>query len=283
MRASAGCPAGFRVFRGPEGVAGALGANVVAFGKFDGLHLGHRALLDRAAATARRLGLPYGAATFERHPDVYLRRGPVPPMLASLAEKLRLLRDAGAQFVVLLPADATVLSIPADQFARDVLRARMGVRVVVVGQNFRFGHRGSGGVVTLRELSSAHGLDGVEVGTVDVAGGPVSATRIRAGLARGDVELVRDLLGRPYEVAGALRALGPSAASVVVSAARAVPARGEYLGSFRVGARVRAVGAVVEVGKPDGGRHPLTVRYEGERPAAERPAHLAQVAFEKRL
>jgi riboflavin kinase/FMN adenylyltransferase len=209
MSPARGGPGTFRVFRGPEGVAGALGPNVVAFGKFDGLHLGHRALLDRAAGTGRRLGLPYGAVTFERHPDAYLRRGPVPPVLTGLGDKLRLFRDAGAQFVVVLPADATVLDVPAERFVRDVLRSKMAVRIVVVGQNFRFGQRGRGGVLTLRDVSAAAGLDGVEVGTVAVADGPVSATRIRASLARGDVERVRDLLGRPYEVAGALRVLGP--------------------------------------------------------------------------
>jgi hypothetical protein len=160
----------------------------------------------------RRLGLPYGAMTFERHPDAYLRRAPVPPVLTSLSEKLRLFRDAGAQFVVMLPADATVLGIPAEQFARDVLRAETGVRVVVVGKNFRFGHRGRGGVVTIRKLSAQAGVDAVEVGTV---------------------ELARALLGRPYEVAGPARVLGPSSASVAVSAVLAVPSPGRYVGSFQ--------------------------------------------------
>jgi riboflavin kinase/FMN adenylyltransferase len=68
---TSGRPTGFRVFRGADAVAGAVGANVVEFGKFDGVHLGHRALLERDAAASRRLGLPYGAVTFERHPDAY--------------------------------------------------------------------------------------------------------------------------------------------------------------------------------------------------------------------
>src|SRR5690242_8517420 len=99
--------AGFEVFRGADGVAKRLGHSVVAFGKFDGVHLGHRALLDRALGSGRRLGLPTGAVTFERHPHAYLR-GETPPALCGLADRLRLLRDAGAAFVVLLPSDATV-------------------------------------------------------------------------------------------------------------------------------------------------------------------------------
>jgi len=138
-------PRGFRVFRGADGVAEAFGATVVAFGKFDGVHIGHRALLDRAAAAAGRLGLPHGALSFERHPYAYLRNGQVPPVLTSLGERLRLLRQAGVDFVVLIPTDATVLGVPAEEFARDVLHARMGVRLVVVGENFRFGQGGTGG------------------------------------------------------------------------------------------------------------------------------------------
>ena len=88
-----------------------IGANVVAFGKFDGVHLGHRALLARSAQTAYRLGLPYGVATFERHPYSHLRPGSSPPVLTGVAQKLRLFREAGARFVVLLAADPTVLGV----------------------------------------------------------------------------------------------------------------------------------------------------------------------------
>ena len=108
----------------------------------------------------------------------------------------------------------------------------------------------------------------------------MSATRIRASLARGDVELARDLLGRAYEVAGTLRVLGPSTASVAVPAARAVPSPGRYLGSFQVRARSHAVAAVIDVGAPDGGRHPPTVRHDGEE--RDQWAHRAHVAFEMR-
>jgi riboflavin kinase/FMN adenylyltransferase len=146
-----------------------LGATVVAFGKFDGVHRGHRALLDRALGAGRRIGLPTGAVTFARHPHAYLS-GETPPALSGLADRLRLLRDAGAAFVVLLPTDATVLGLAAEDFAREVLRDRMGVRLVVVGGNFRFGRGGAGDVATLRRLVSVTGLDGVKLGMVSVGG-----------------------------------------------------------------------------------------------------------------
>lgn len=254
----------FRVFRGADGVADAYGATVVAFGKFDGVHLGHRALLDRAAAASRRLGLPYGAATFERHPYAYLR-GQVPPVLTGLAEKLRLFRRAGVQFVVLFPTDSTVLGVRAEDFAHDVLHARMGARIIVVGENFRFGLGGRGGIVTLRRLVATSGLDGVEVGTVEVAGEPVSATRIRRCLELGDVAAAGELLGRPYEVLGTCTAIGESSASVLVPAARAVPAPGRYAASVQLGRRsADRRSARVEVRAADRSRHPMEVRWSGE-------------------
>jgi riboflavin kinase / FMN adenylyltransferase len=261
-------------------VAAALGPNVVAFGKFDGVHLGHRALLDRAAGAARRLGLPYGVVTFERHPYAYLRRGPVPPALTGLGERLRLFGAAGVHFVVLLPADASVLDMPAETFGADVLHTRMDTRVVVVGRNFRFGHRGAGGVLTLRELSSLTGMDGVEVGMVEVADGPVSATRIRSCLARGEVELASVLLGRPFEVLGRLRILGPTAASLAVPVIRAVPAPGRYFGWFRHSDGAAAA-ASIEVAGPAGGRHRITVHREDAGFGGDRPHRRAYLAFEK--
>jgi len=224
-----------------------LGATVVAFGKFDGVHRGHRALLDRALAAGRRMSLPTGAVTFERHPHAHLRSGREPPALTGLADRLRLLRDAGAAFVVLFPTDATVLGLAAEDFAREVLRDRLGVRLVVVGENFRFGRGGAGDIGTLRRLVSVTGLDGVELGMESVDGEVVSATRIREYLARGDVTRAADMLGRQYDVVGCLVDTAPTCV-VRISPERAVPAPGRYwtsIGPFRpVGRRTTAVVAV---------------------------------------
>jgi riboflavin kinase/FMN adenylyltransferase len=131
-----------------------------------------------------------------------------------------------------------VLDVPAEEFARDVLHARMRVRLVVVGENFRFGRGGTGRIATLRRLGSSAGLDGIEVGMVMVGGEAVSATRIRDHLAVGDVARASELLGRPYEVVGWLSAYGRSTATVLVAATRAVPAPGRYLASVALRGRV---------------------------------------------
>jgi hypothetical protein len=275
-------PGRFRVFRGPDGVAELLGPTVVAFGKFDGVHRGHRALLDRALAAGRRMGLPTGVVTFERHPHAYLRGGRVPPALTGLADRLRLLRDAGAAFVVLFPTDATVLGLAAEDFAREILRDRMGVRLVVVGENFRFGRGGTGDVGTLRRLVSVTGLDAVELGMASVDGEVVSATRIREHLARGDVGRAGDLLGRPYDVVG--RPAGSAPPCLVrIAPTRAVPAPGRYrasIGPFRPGDRRTT--AVVALHTSGEGQHCLGV----ERPEAGEPDGAAgrgvRVVFEGR-
>ena len=132
---------------------------------------------------------------------------------------------------MLLPTDATVLGLAAEDFAREVLRDRMGVRLVVVGENFRFGRGGAGDVGTLRRLVSVTGLDGVELGMVSVGGEAVSATRIREHLARGDVDRAADLLGRPYDVAGRLD--GTRGGLIRIAPGSAVPAPGALPGLDR--------------------------------------------------
>jgi riboflavin kinase/FMN adenylyltransferase len=280
-------PGHFRVFREADAVAAAFSASVLAFGKFDGVHLGHRALLERAAAAGRRLGLPHGAATFERHPHANLRGGRVPPALTSLADKLRLLCETGAHFVVLFPTDPAVLGLPAEDFARHVLRERMGVRLVVVGENFRFGRGGAGDVATLRRLTTATGLDGVEIGMTAVGGEVASATGIRQHLASGNVTRAAELLGRPHEVLG--RAVGGGGTvsrslAALVPAAWAVPAAGVYQASVaacRPAAGRRA--ALVTVHPEDSGPHRLDLEWPGSIGPDVEVGRGVRVAFEARV
>jgi riboflavin kinase/FMN adenylyltransferase len=184
-------------------------------------------------------------------------------VLTGLAQKLRLFREAGAQFVALFAADPTVLGVPAEDFARTVLKDRMATRIVVVGKNFRFGRGGGGGVSTIRTLVAATGLDGVEVGTVEVAGLPVSASRVRARLAAGDLSQVNELLGRPYEVPGRVYAADRVSASVLIPRWRAVPAPGGYGATIRLGHQRSAVPlhGRVDVHRGDNGFHHFTAQW----------------------
>jgi FAD synthase len=214
----------FLVFRTPEGVQSALGSTVVALGKFDGVHRGHQALIERALAAGRALELPTGVALFERHPYTYLRgRASVPPVLTGLADRLRLIRAAGADFAVLVPADPIVLDVPAEDFVRDVLCRRMRVQLLAVGEDFRFGKGGTGDVQTLRGMVATGELGGLETVTARSTGAAISSTRIRQELARGDVRRAGELLGRPYDVTGRL-----GVRTIQVPRTRALPAAGRY-------------------------------------------------------
>lgn len=170
---------------------------VVTIGKFDGVHVGHRALLRRTVLRARALDAPTVAVTFDRHPMALLRPGTAPPAIIGLAERMRLLRSAGADHVLVLRFDrARAGQSPAD-FVGDILQDRLGARAVVVGTDFRFGHRAAGDVTLLADLLRPAGVEVEAVAKVALPGlGVVSSTAVRTALAHGDLVRAAALLGR---------------------------------------------------------------------------------------
>lgn len=220
---------------GPEDDAG---RPVVVIGNFDGVHRGHLAVL----AAARRLAGsdPVVAVTFEPHPLAVLRPDHAPAVLTPLAEKLRLLRAAGADDVLVLVFDAALAGWSPTEFVQRVLVDRLRARVVVVGENFRFGHRAAGDVALLRRLGGAAGFAVVPAALATVPLGPrVSSSLIRERLAAGGVEAARAALGRPFRLFGRVvrgdargRELGYPTANLDVTdgvvSPVAVPADGIY-------------------------------------------------------
>jgi len=211
---------------------------VVTVGMFDGVHRGHRALLDRVAAEAAARGLPAGAVTFDRHPLEVLRPEAKPPLLTTLDRKVALLGAAGMDFVLVLAFTEELSQVTAEAFAREVLMDGVGARAVVVGDNFRFGHKAAGDPALLAELGRPRGVAVVAVPLHADGGEPVSSTRIRAELARGDVRAAAASLGRAYAVEGVVvrgdgrggRQLGIPTANLDVAGDLAVPANGVYAG-----------------------------------------------------
>lgn len=232
---------------------------VVTVGTFDGVHRGHRALVDRAVALAAARGLPAVAVTFDPHPAVLLRPDAAPPLLQALDERVAALRAAGADDVVVLAFDTALAALEPAAFVTDVLVGRLGAVAVVVGENFRFGRGAAGDVAALRTLGAAAGLDVVAVPLVGGDGEVVSSTALRTALAAGDVATVADGLGRPFALSGEVvrgdgrgRTLGIPTANVAVDPGRALPADGVYAcratGRDAGGAPVAAA-AVVNVGR----------------------------------
>lgn len=191
-----------RLFRDVDGGALFPQGSVVCIGAFDGLHLGHRALVRHAAARARESGLPVVALSFEPLPREFFSRELPPPRLTLARGKYQGLRALGADSVGLLRFDAKMAAMGAEAFAHDVLAARLSAREVWIGPEFRFGHRRSGDLTLLQHLGGKLGFIAGEIEPVHAHGGRVSSTRIREALRAGDFTDAAHLLGRPYAIGG---------------------------------------------------------------------------------
>jgi riboflavin kinase / FMN adenylyltransferase len=215
-----------------------LGGAVVTVGMFDGVHRGHRALLDRVAAEAAARRVPAAAVTFDRHPLAVLRPGSEPPLLTTLDRKVELLGDAGMQVVLVLEFTRELSEVGAEAFATQVLFDGLAARAVVVGENFRFGHKAAGDPALLAGLGQPRGIEVVAVPLQTAGDEVVSSTRVRAELAAGDVAAAAASLGRPHAVEGVVVAgdgrgrplLGIPTANLDIAAGFAIPADGVYAG-----------------------------------------------------
>ena len=192
-----------RFFRDAVGGPLCPQGSVACIGAFDGLHLGHRALVGRAVAHARALGVPAVALGFEPLPREFFARGEHPPRLMLPRAKLEGLHALGCDSVGLLRFDAKLASMPAQAFVRDVLVERLSAREVWVGPGFRFGNARGGDIALLQALGAEHGFVAHSIDPVHCSDGErVSSTRIRAALVEGDFAHAAKLLGRPYAIAG---------------------------------------------------------------------------------
>jgi riboflavin kinase/FMN adenylyltransferase len=216
---------------------------VVALGNFDGVHLGHQEVLRRAVEEGRRRGMRVVAATFHPHPRAVLGAGDPPKLLTTRELRREVLRRYGVDEVVEIPFDRELSKKSPEQFVRDVLVGDIGARVVVVGENFRFGHRAAGDFGDLHRLMRELGGEGVAVEVRAVSGGAgISSTRIRALISGGEVEEAAALLGRAYVLRGEVvvgdrrgRTIGFPTANVLPEPEAVVPAHGVYAGFVLVG------------------------------------------------
>ncbi|MEM9192142.1 MAG: bifunctional riboflavin kinase/FAD synthetase [Myxococcota bacterium] len=171
---------------------------VVAPGNYDGVHLGHRALVGRARARAS--GTPVVAMFFDPHPSVILAPDKTAGRLTSATRRRELLLRVGADEVVVQPFDHAFAELSPEAFVEEVLIRQLDAKAVVVGPDFRFGHRAAGDVDALRRLGARHSFEVETVGPVAFGGERVSSTRIRAALNDGKVTHAAELLDRYHEV-----------------------------------------------------------------------------------
>lgn len=189
-----------RVFRGYSRSVPA--PVVLAIGNFDGVHLGHAALIRRLAALAAEHRLAPMVLTFEPHPREFFAPDSAPARLSTVREKLELLADCGATQAMVCPFNARFAALSADEFVEQVLVQGCRVKHLIVGDDFRFGRGRSGDYAFLQQAASRFGFTVEAMGSVTLDGERVSSSGVRRALAVGDMEHAARLLGRPYIIDG---------------------------------------------------------------------------------
>jgi riboflavin kinase/FMN adenylyltransferase len=235
-------------------------STVVTIGAYDGLHLGHQAVIAQVRAIAAARGARSAVVTFDRHPATVVRPESAPKLLTDHEQRLELLEQTGIDAAVVLPFDEHQAQESPLAFVERVLFKCLHTECVVVGDDFHFGRHREGDVALLREIGTTYGFEVEPVQLLPRADGvdePLSSTAIRRALAGGEVELAAQMLGRPFEARGVVvagdqrgRLLGFPTANVEVSNAVCLPADGVYAGWYE---------------RPDGEVHPCALNL-GRRP-----------------
>jgi len=281
-----------QIWRTLDEVPADLGRTVVTVGNFDGVHLGHRRVVTRAREVADAQGVPVVAVTFNPHPMAVLRPEHAPTTLTSIEDRAALLAEAGVDAVLALPFTREVAGWSPEEFVDRILVDLLHAAAVVVGANFRFGHRAAGDVAML----TAAGADrGFTVVGVPLDGGPQvwSSTYVRTCLAAGDVAGAAEALGRPVTVRGVVvrgeqrgRELGYPTANVPTGTGAATPADGVYAGWLRRLDTGETFPAAISVGTNptfDGQRDRRVESYVLDRDDLELYGVEVEVTFVERL
>jgi riboflavin kinase/FMN adenylyltransferase len=231
--------------------------SAVAIGVFDGLHLGHRAILERAIARARAAGGRCVVMSFDPHPDVVLAKSGFhsPPPLTPLGERRERIVALGADTFEVIPFTRELAALEPEEFVDRYLVHAHAPVALVVGEGFALGRGRSGNVTRLREIGVTQGFEVEAVPLVILDGAPVSSTRIRAALAEGSVAEAARLLGRRYALRGTVvtgdgrgRELGFPTANLRLFEERAIPADGIYAVQARVGDEATLRPAAMSIG-----------------------------------
>ena len=234
-----------QIIEGVGPCATAQPPSVVTIGAYDGVHLGHKAVIAKVRSLADLRGLQTVVVTFDRHPASVVRPDSAPKLLTDLDQKLELLAASGVDATYVVHFDEARSKEPAEDFVRDVLVGCLSARNVVVGSDFHFGHHRGGDVALLKAMGEELGftVEGLELVGVDatpvVPEQVVSSTAIRRLLLDGDVVAAANLLGRTHEVRGVVehgdargRELGFPTANIAIDPSILLPADGIYAGGL---------------------------------------------------
>ncbi len=246
----------------------AVQPSVATIGFFDGVHRGHRFLLDHVIAEARADGLASMAVTFDRHPRQVLHSDYVPQALSTPDEKLQLLAATGIDYAAVLHFDRDMAACGARDFMRDILRDGLGVRRLVIGYDHRFGHNRAEGFDDYVRYGSALGMTVEQAPALDASGEQVSSSLVRRLLLAGEVERAASCLGRPYSVSGVViggyregRRMGfPTANLDIAHLGQMLPAVGVYATQVCIAGEEKPLHGMTNIGRrPTFGTHGVTV------------------------
>lgn len=224
-------------WRGLDSVPYGWGRCVLTIGVFDGVHRGHQEIIGRAVARARDSGLPAVVLTFDPHPSEVVRPGSHPPVLTPARRKAEILEALGVDVLFVLPFTVEFSHLPPAEFVHEVLVERLHAASVVVGENFRFGHRAAGDLATLRTLGASFGFATEGVPLLRDSEVTISSTYVRSCIDAGDVAAATVALGREHRLDGIVvrgdrrgRSLGYPTANIRTERYAAIPADGVYAG-----------------------------------------------------
>lgn len=231
-----------QLFEGIEMVPDGFGPSAVTIGKFDGVHRGHRAVLARLRELAEERGLAPVVVTFDRNPLSLLKPEACPDSLVSNEQKALLLESTGIAATLVLTFDRALSELPADAFVREILVGRLTAKLVLTGSDFRFGARGAGDVELLRRLGQELGFEVATLEDVQIDGGRISSTTVRAHLSAGRLRQATALLGRYHRIRSRVvhgdhlgRKLGYPTANLDAAIEGFLPVDGVYAGYAWVG------------------------------------------------
>ena len=250
----------------------------LTIGNFDGVHRGHQELIKQVCAIAREHGWTSAAVTFDPHPTKLLAPQRAPKLLMPLEARIAQMKRYGLDEVMCLPFDHAMASLSPDQFAQQVLKDKLDAKAVVVGDNFRFGHKQAGDVHALAELGAKYGFLTQAIGAVVVRGRIASSSAIRHLLAAGEVSKACRLLNRPFSIEGTIvsgHGIGTKQTVPTLNldtTAEVLPANGVYITSTLLPGHDQPVPSITNIGmRPTFGGDKLTIETFLLGPFTEQP------------
>jgi riboflavin kinase / FMN adenylyltransferase len=231
------------IYRSLAETPASFGPCAITIGNFDGVHGGHRKILRRVAALAREEGWKGAALTFDPHPAKLLAPSNAPRLLTSLQQRTRIMLEQGIDQILILPFTLELAALSPEEFVREILVDKLGVRAVLVGSNFRFGKRAAGDAATLEQLGERYSFETDILAPVIWRKRVISSSEIRRLIEAGDVSTACRMLGRPHSLVGAVvRGEGIGSKQTVPTlnldtSAEIVPANGVYVTRTHAGER----------------------------------------------